>query len=207
MIAVSASARDSAIERAKHWLESLSPATREAKALRRLGLLCCKRLGLGLGLTGQRGGSRRLRLPAMGVFVAMNRQRMHALCRSISLASVRARQAAVARPEAWSEMFGGVALSYARLGDPSTTAVLLRASAHLGLKHPWLQQAESYLFDQQAPEGCFGLFSRELALVASGNAPWRPHLNLTVEVLWALAEVTALKAADELDNSQAHSSE
>jgi hypothetical protein len=100
----------------------------------------------------------------------------------------------VEKRQNWNEVFGSVALSYARAGDPSTTAVLLRTSAQLGLKHPWLVEAERFLLDQQAPEGCFGLFARELALVGGEGVPWMAHLNLSVEVLWALAEVMGLNA-------------
>lgn len=64
---------------------------------------------------------------------------------------------------------------------------------------PWLAEAERYLLDQQTPEGCFGLFARELALVGRGDTPWVAHLNLSVEILWALAEVTALHAAPGTD--------
>lgn len=180
-----------AIKRAESWLNGLRPSTREARALRRLGLLCCKHLASGVGLGG-RGRSTVLRLPAVGVFVTLGRDRTLALCRSISLASLRARQMGAKKRKTWSEMFGSVALSYARVGDPSTTAVLLRASAQLGLTHPWLVEAERYLLDQQTPEGSFGLFARELTLVGSHEPLWMAHLNLSVEVLWALAEVTAL---------------
>jgi hypothetical protein len=193
MTAVSTTPRGTTIALAQVWLEGLAPATREAKALRSLGLLCCKRLRSGLGLRG-RGGSGPMQLPSLAVFVTMDRQNTHALCRSISLASFRARRMAAKKQETWAEMFGSVALSYARAGDPSTTAVLLRASAQLALKHPWLDEAERYLLDQQTPEGCFGLFARELPLVKSDDTPWRAHLDLSVEILWALAEVTALHA-------------
>ncbi|HVO78755.1 MAG TPA: hypothetical protein VMT39_01930 [Candidatus Bathyarchaeia archaeon] len=104
------------------------------------------------------------------------------------------------RQAVWSETFGGVALSYARAGDPSTTAALLRASAQLGLEHPWLMEAERFLLAQQTPEGCFGLFARELQMVRSEEPPWMPYLNFSVEVLWALAEVTALHAGHEQGN-------
>jgi hypothetical protein len=198
MISVSILSRENAGERAKLWLEGLSPLTRETKALRSLGLLCCKRLRSGDGLSGK-GGSALLRLPSIAIFVTMGRERTHALCRSISLASIRARRMKAKKQGFWSEIFGSVALSYARMGDPATTAALLRASARLGLKHVWLLEAKRFLLDQQTPEGCFGLFARELALIESDHTPWMAHLSLSVEILWALAEVKALHA----DQSQA----
>jgi hypothetical protein len=189
--------REQAIRRAARWLEGLSPSTRESRALRRLGLLCCKRLLSGHGLRGK-GGSARLLLPTTKSFVTGGRTKTLEVCRSISLASSRARRMDSNRRTAWAETFGSVALSYARAGDPSTTAALLRASAQLGLEHQWLLEAERFLLDQQTPEGSFGLFARELQMVRSEGPLWMPHLSLTVEVLWALAEVTALQADNEL---------
>lgn len=191
MTPVSIISPERTIARAKFWLEDLSPSTRDAKALRSLGLLCCKRLQAGVGLHG-RGGSAPLRLPTMRYFVTMDREKTLTLCRCISLASLCARRMEAKKQEAWSDIFGSVALSYARVGDVSTTAVLLRASAQLGLNHQWLVETARFLLDQQTPEGCFGLFARELKMVTNDGAPWMPHLNLTVEILWALAEVTGL---------------
>jgi len=188
--------RKRAVERTKLWLQNLSPTTREAKALRRLGILCCKRIQSGLGLQ-ETSGSLPFRLPTIAAFVNMDRTKTLMLCRSISLASVQSRRLALKKRAAWAEMFGGVALSYARIGDPSTTACLLRASAQLQLRHQWLIAAERFLLDQQTPEGCFGLFSRELALIGGGGEPWMANLNFTVEVLWGLAEVMALDRAYE----------
>ena len=150
---VSTFSRERAIARAKFWIEAHSPSTREAKALRSFGVFCCKRLQSGLGFRG-RGRSARVQLPTLAVFVNLGRERTLALCRSISLTSVRARRMGPKKQELWSETFGSVALSYARVGDPSTTAGLLRASAQLGLTHRWLVEAEHFLLDQQTPEGC-----------------------------------------------------
>ena len=199
MTIVKLTAREVPIERARLWLDGLSPLTRESKALRRLGLLCCKRILSGRGLRGS-GGSAQLRLPTTTEFVTGGRGKTLAVCRSISLASIRARRMDPNRQAAWSETFGSVALSYARAGDPSTTAALLRASAQLGLKHQWLVEAERFLLDQQTPEGCFGLFARELQMIDSDEPPWMPYLEFSVEVLWALAEVTALQAGQERGN-------
>lgn len=184
--------RELAIERARLWLQGLLPTTREVKAMRNLGILCCKRLQSGVGLR-ETSGSMELRLPTLSVFVTMGREKTLTLCGSIALASVRARRMQPKTRDTWSQMFGGVALSYARTGDPSTAACLLRASAQLGLKHQWLVEVERFLLEQQTPEGCFGLFARELALVGAAGDPWRPNLNFTVEVLWALAEVMSLQ--------------
>ena len=192
--------REIAIERAKLWLQELLPTTREAKALRKLGILCCQRLKSGIGLR-DTSGSMEFRLPTMAVFVNMGRAKTLTLCRSISLASVRARRVESKNRDAWGEMFGGVALSYARVCDPSTTACLLRASAQLELTHQWLVEVERFLLDQQTPEGSFGLFARELALVGGEGARWMANLNFSVEVLWALAEVMALHVAHEQGNS------
>ena len=199
MTTVKSTSRNEAIERARLWLADLTPSTRESKALRSLGLLCCKRILSGRGLRG-RGGSGLLRLPTTTAFITGGRAKTLEVCRSISLASVRTRKIDPKRQAAWSETFGSLALSYARAGDPSSTAALLRAATQLGLEHQWLVEAERYLFHQQAPEGCFGLFARELQMVRSEEPRWMPHLTFSVEVLWALAEVTALHGGRDRDN-------
>jgi hypothetical protein len=122
----------------------------------------------------------------------MDRVRIGTLCRSVSLTASGARQLSAQQRTKWSEAFGGVALSFARTGDPSTTAGLLRTAAQLKLAHPWLDEAERFLLDQQTPEGSFGLFAREVAILG-GHDAMVAHLSLTVEILWALAEVSAAR--------------
>jgi hypothetical protein len=90
-------------------------------------------------------------------------------------------------------MLGGIALSYARDGDLVVVAALLRVSAHVELQGPWLTEALGHLLDQQHSDGSFGLLAPELAL--SGDPGGQPRVahRLTVEVLWALAEVAAAR--------------
>ena len=186
-------ARATATARAEEWLQKLLPRTSEAKALRSLGLLCCERIRAGIALCGK--GSRApVRLPGIAAFIAMERAETLAVCRSIAMASRASRRGAMGC-EGWKEVFGSVALSYARTGDSSTTAALLRAAAQLGLGHPWLAEAERFLLNQQNPTGSFGLFARELALLGNEGSPDAIYLSLSVEILWALAEVAALSSA------------
>jgi hypothetical protein len=196
MTAEKPSRREIAIESARLWLEHVPSQSPEAKALRKLGLLCCRRLKSGVGLR-EIGGSNALRLPRPALLVKMDRGEIMTLCRSISLASLHTRRREVKDRQALGEIFGGLALSYARVGDPSTAACLLRASAQLELNHEWLDEVERFLLDQQSPEGCFGLFTRELALVNDEGTRWMANLNFSVEVLWALAELMALRRGHE----------
>jgi hypothetical protein len=162
-------ARLAAVARARPWLESLDPVMPDASSLRGLGLMCCANLAAGTGLYSKTGPSR-VRLPPPARFVAMERTKLVALCNAISRSFDRERPLTGQREGFWSEMFGAVAQSYARVGDISTTAALLRSAAQLGLSHIWLAQCEGFLLDQQAPEGNFGLITRELALVRAQSA-------------------------------------
>lgn len=116
---------------------------------------------------------------------------------------------AVSRPETlpeeasqrrgWAELLGALAVSYARSGDVAVVAVLVRAAAHLELADPWLDEAQAYLLDQQAPAGHFGLLAREFAhLPPNTGSPEEVYVRLTIEVLWAISAlvVRPLRNAD-----------
>lgn len=191
-----AEARLEAATRAWRWLGAVSPTTPAEEALRSLGLLCCDAMAAATGLCG-RAGPVAARLPAPARFVGMQREEMLAFCGAVARSTDRRRPISGKRHQWWSELFGGVAQSYLRLGDIQVAAALSRTAAQLGLAHPWLRDCEALLLDQQAPEGYFGLIARELMLVQAGPAPWRAHLDLTVEILWALAEAGALENGEQ----------
>jgi hypothetical protein len=54
-----------------------------------------------------------------------------------------------------------------------------------------LEIAAEYLLDQQQPDGSFGLISEELISVETEEKRQEAVLRITVEVLWALAEINA----------------
>jgi hypothetical protein len=97
----------------------------------------------------------------------------------------------------WAELFGTLAVSYARSADVAAVAAIVRAAAHLSLTDAWLDEAQAWLLDQQAAGGYFGLVSRELAhLRADDNEGCDEDvcLRLTVEVLWAICEIVAARS-------------
>lgn len=96
------------------------------------------------------------------------------------------------------DLLGALSVSYARSDDLAACAALLRTAASLELRGGPLTWAESYVLDQQRPEGYFGFLMREIAIAGSPTHDVAPHLRLTVDVLWALA---AIEEADRLSDS------
>ena len=94
------------------------------------------------------------------------------------------------RSEGWAQHLGAIALSFARDGDVTIVAAVVRAAAHVNLFGGWLDDAEQYLFEQQLPNGAFGLLAAELKKSKIVD-PDAVTMRSTVEVLWALAEVAA----------------
>ena len=186
--------------RAQHWLEQAIVATDEMQALRDLGLLLCDRIRSGCG--GPRvSGFGAVRLPNTATFVGLNRSETLELAQIISLSPQFAWRLSTVSKGHWAQVFGGVALSYARLGDLATVAALVRAGAYLGLRGHWLDEAEMYILDQQRPDGSFGLLASELALLQADLVAPYAVLRLTVEVLWALGETGGV--AESLEVTQA----
>jgi hypothetical protein len=158
--------------------------------LKELGLLLCDSIINGSGGLKSE-GLESLILPTTETFIEMSRAELMELARSISLSNTSPGQRR-ADDCHWARVFGAVALSYARGGDLSVVAVLVQAAAHLGLRGPWLADAEEYILDQQQADGSFGLLASELASLQNDATVSEALLRLTVECLWALAETTAL---------------
>lgn len=182
-----AKSRRKASIQARRWLEQVIVLTGELGALRKLGLSLCEQICTDSGRATTT-GSKSVRLPKPATFIGMSRSKILALARAISLSNPKAWRMEDVDRRLWAQVFGGIALSYARVGDLSAVAVLVRAAAHLGLSDPWLTEAETYMLDQQRPDGCFGLIMPELALLQNDILVSDLLLRLTVEVLWALAE-------------------
>ncbi|MBV7326978.1 hypothetical protein KFU94_01690 [Chloroflexi bacterium TSY] len=183
--------RTKAAVQAQRWLEKESTPTSEMVALRQLGLLLCKRiLGNPSGPKCESLGA--VNLPTTAAFVEMSRVEILELAQTISLSGTGPWQDQEARSRHFARTWGAVALSYARVGDLSVVAALVRAAAHLGLGDPWLVDAEEYLLDQQQADGSFGFLASELALLQDDATVPEALLRLTVEILWALAETAAL---------------
>lgn len=189
-------ARVTATSRADDWLRRTPAATAEMEALRRLGLVFCEHAAGGAdGWQPQTDDP--IVLPRPASFMTMDRGRLLALSERLSLGAPEMWHVRASYRERWGRYFGGVALSYARMGDASMVAVLVRAAAHLHLWNAWLCEAEEYLLDQQQPEGYFGLLAQESASLDEGAAR-EAILRLTVEVVWALAETATLERLNAL---------
>ena len=183
--------RKNASIRAQRWLVGVSTPINKMIALQQLGLLLCQHISEGSCLQID-AGSEPVQLPSPAVFVTMSRDKILALTRSISLSNPSSWNARGMYRHHWTQLFGGVALSYAQEGDLPIVAALVRAASYLGLTGSWLIDAETYMLDQQQPDGHFGLLGAELALLKNDVSASEAMLSLTVEVLWALAETGAL---------------
>jgi hypothetical protein len=176
---------------ARAWLCQVGTNDSEMKALRELGTLFCNcilnRSNLPRGEWPQR------RLPSPSVMVRMKRSNLLSLAKAIALSGQAIK--AELRPR-WATVFGGLAISYARVGDVVVVAALVRAAAQLNLRCCWLREAQLYLLDQQQPSGCFGLISAELSMSSNEESVPGAYLRLTVEVLWSLATVGELETND-----------
>jgi hypothetical protein len=179
-------------ERARRWLARVDGgAPGERLALRELGLLLCERIAQGVAGPRSRGAVS-VAVPSPGALLRLPREELLALTGQIAIAPPVALPGGAGQRRCWAELFGTLAVSYARSGDVAAVAAVVRAAAHLGLADPWLDEAQAYLLDQQAAAGHFGLLSRELAhLQADSGSSEDVCLRLTVEVSWAICAVVA----------------
>jgi hypothetical protein len=179
---------------ARGWLEMTSHSKRD-EPLCRLGLWLCEaiRKPAAVELPSLHAGS--VELPYATRLLEMTRPQLLALAQSIALS--KSWTCSDRRPdrEGWARVLGGIAVSYARTGDVAIVAALVRAGARMRVQGTWLTVAQTYLIDQQLPDGSFGLVLPELVVLRHTAAQASVALRLTAEVLWALAEVAAQEAS------------
>jgi hypothetical protein len=128
----------------------------------------------------------------------MDRAALLTLAQVVTLSDRRACDQQMRDRQAWARILGGIALSYARDGDLVMVAALLRMSVHADLQGTWLTAALCHLLDQQQSDGSFGFLAPELGLAGDGECEPHVILRLTVEILWALAEVASARHRDRL---------
>lgn len=178
--------RKNAAVRAQHWIIR-SNLNEESKSLQQLGLLLCDRIKRSQSFnTGNNEAI--FSLPDIGGFVRMIRSDLLKMTYEICLAPKENCRIGNLTVKMWSKAFGGIALSYAKVGDLSMVAAIVRSAAHLGFSHTWLNESEIFLLDQQQPDGSFGLLALEIELLKNELLAKQDQLRLTVEVLWALTE-------------------
>jgi hypothetical protein len=178
-----------AASRARRWLIAAAPKSKQARALRMLGLSLCDSICLSKDAPQFAVAYQTFSLPSLPDWVALPRSDLLSLAQAATLGDGRARLPADA--EICAQFFGGLALSYARVGDVSVVACLLRMAAHLSLHSAELTTARRFLLDQQHPDGYFGLLAPEFSISAKRARHQDVVLRLTVEVLWAACELSA----------------
>jgi hypothetical protein len=172
---------------AGRWIEKLKVQGTDAIALRDLGLLLCGGVPTGW-VPPSNGVLVPMELPSLSRVITMDRSKLLSVARCIATAEQDTFDLMSARVD-WAAAIGGLALSYARVGDLCVVAALLQSAAGADLDNSWIREAQIYLLDQQQPSGCFGLISAELALAGGDIVESEVQLRLTVECLWALSAI------------------
>lgn len=175
-----------AIRQADVWLDSVDVEALDtsAKAMHALAVsICRQRVCLHKLVEGTR--RRQVFMPNADVLVNLSRP---ALLR-LMLQVVRARR--IEYPDEWTSqeyagLLGGLALSYARDGDLTAVAIIVRASARFRTREALLDEACLFLLDHQSESGGFGLLAAEAAENGYDQAAIGAQLKATVDVISAL---------------------
>lgn len=177
------------VNNAEHWIKSIKK-NEELVALQELGLLLCKNIQEKQGLLTIKKCEKINDILTSPVnLMNFNREEILNFTKKISVCDIKYWTIEKEEKKIWTQFLSGIALSYAREGDLSVVAAIVKACAHLNLKGEWISDATNFLLEQQQPEGYFGLFAREFA-ISHEEQKLNIILPLTVEVLWALAELT-----------------
>lgn len=176
---------------AKKWLEAANPPSQEARSMKQLGLWLCAHitsevdgcLSVGKGI---------FKLPRMSRFLALERPELLKLAQDVTVHSKELKPMTRLDRNEWARLLGAMAMSYAKSGDVVVVAALVRVAARLDLQGRWLSEAQRYLLSQQQSDGSFGMLAAEMEFLGGKKrANELATLRLTVEVLWALAELAA----------------
>lgn len=176
---------------AASWLETYLPQDESSGAMRKLGLLLAKRIEErkpGPLVQDEENNFR----PALFDLLFGKRQELMILLQGGTLYDTSGRDVDSAKKAELRELLAGLAVSYAREGDVSMAATLVRASGQMGFAGPWLDDVVDFLDAQCCPAGAFGLLAIEadqLKLSSEGILDGSALLRTTVEVLWAFAAV------------------
>jgi len=176
---------------AASWLDTYVPQDESSRAMRNLGLLLAKRIEERKPAPLVQCEENSFR-PVLFDLLFGKRQELMSLLQGITLYSALGREVDPAQEAELQELLTGLAISYAREGDVSMVATLVRASGQMGFSGPWLDDVVDFLEAQCCPAGAFGLLAIEadqLKLSSEGTLDGSALLRTTVEVLWAFAAV------------------
>lgn len=188
---------------AKTWLSVTEPKDETEVALQELGLWLCDQISCP--------AAQLIRLDeepvnwlTLDAFVNASRGELLYFLQAVILSARGSWLADLWERELWAQFMGGIALSYARVNDVVVVAALIRAAAHLDISGAWLTDVQRYLLDQQQPDGSFGLLDQEIAVINQKDPKRNVVMRLTVEVLWALAEMSAQRRRRKLEIAKAN---
>ncbi|WP_242273011.1 hypothetical protein [Bacillus cereus group sp. BfR-BA-01538] len=176
--------------KSKKWLKNMKVSSNKELAQQSIGILFCDQI-ISPKIEVKKIQAQTLNLPKSPFsLVTMNKIELLELFQSISISNLEQWKVNHQEREQLGKVLGFLAISYANTEDLSVVAALIRAAAHLNLDNHWLHHALIYLIDQQQPDGCFGFITSELAFQGREGPESSLVLRLTIEVLWALAEVS-----------------
>jgi len=177
----------------KNWLEAANPQSQESQSMKRLGIWLCEQIASRDGRCISVGNGK-VELPLMSQFVALHRSELLNVVTKLTVHSGQREPLTTGDRNEWKRLLGAMAVSHAKSGDVVVVAALLRLAARLDLQGKWLSEAKRYLLTQQHSDGSFGMLAAEMEFVGrTKRVNELATLRLTVEVLWALAELAALE--------------
>ncbi|MGA5696086.1 hypothetical protein ACPCHU_15895 [Bacillus bombysepticus] len=167
---------------AEKWLKEVLVSNSEDKALREFGLALADQIlnskyDLRIVLDDIRD------VPTPISFVFMEREELLNLVRKMSICNLEK----LNNRKDLAKVINALSFSYGNVGDVEVVAVLTRAVVRLNSDVDYISNITHYLLDQQHPEGCFGLLLED---IFEKEYLTNAVLRLTVEVLWALFEIT-----------------
>lgn len=174
------------INNAERWIKSLE-ISEENRALRELGLLFCDSIHKKeMLLTTEKTNDIHDIITSPADLINLTRDELIHLTQQIEFSNTENWRIDKTTQETWSQFLSGLVLSYAKEGDLSIVAILIRMGVTLNLHGEWLEEAANFLIVQQQPEGYFGLFFEEIRNMEQEQKNMF-LLRLTVDILWALA--------------------
>ncbi|AMR06557.1 hypothetical protein [Bacillus thuringiensis] len=179
----------SAINRAKGWLDQVTPVSEKEISLYALSMILSNQIkdvehNINYII------HQKVELPPPYKMILMSLPEFRTFIHTINFCNPETLYVEPSIIRDWSRILEGLTLSYARDRDVLTVAGILRCAIRLKIEDQWLDIGQNFLLDQQQPDGSFGFFKQELV-------DTEIRLRYMSETLWALVEIYRNKLARE----------